>query len=73
MRGHRDDSTSENVNHGNCKALVDICVVSGDSVFDQHLQTGAKNVLYISKAAQNDLFTCMKEYMQEEILKDYVR
>ena len=66
LRGHRDDSTSENVNQISC-------VVLGHSVLNEHLKTGAKNAQYTSKTAQNDLLTCMKEYMQEEIIKHIVR
>ena len=65
LRGHSDDSTSENVNHGNLKALlkapIDLCVVLGHSVLNEHLKTGAKNAQYPSKTAQNDLLTCVKE------------
>ena len=42
LRGHRDDSTSENVNHGNLKSLIDLGVVSEDFILDQNLKTVAK-------------------------------
>ena len=73
LKGHRDDSTSENVNHGNFKALINIWVMSGDFPLDQHLKTEAKNAQFTSKIAQNDLLTGMKKYMQEYNTKDIVR
>ena len=60
LRGHRDDATSNTINRGNLRALLDFCIVSVDKELENHLQTGARNAQYISKTAQNELLICKK-------------
>ena len=38
LRGHRDDSTSDEVNQGKFKAIVDFRIEAGDEVLKEHLQ-----------------------------------
>ena len=68
--GHRDDSTSDTVNQGNFRALLSLCIQSGYKELSAHLETGAKNAQYNSKTAQNELVVCIKECIQEQIVKD---
>ena len=40
---------------------------AGDIYLKEHLETCAKNASYISKATQNDLLECIKEYIHDII------
>lgn len=37
------------------------------------METGTKNACYISRTAQNDLLSCMKEYIQGKIIEDFMK
>lgn len=67
LRGHRDDSTSVDLIQGNFNALLNLRVDSGDVVLKEHLETAAKNAIYISKTAQNEILYCMKTHIQDQI------
>lgn len=70
LRGHRDDDTSSNINKGTFKELLQFRVDAGDKILEEHLKICAKNATYTSKTSQNDLLFCIKEYIQEKIVKD---
>ncbi len=60
FRGHRDsmkhlDLDNSTTNPGNFLALLKFRAESGDSVLANHLQSGSKNALYVSKTIQNEL------------------
>jgi len=68
LRGHRDDSTSEAMNTGNFRALIDLRMDAGDSELREHMDTCARNATYVSKTAQNKLLQCIKEYMHSSCI-----
>ena len=71
LRGHRDDSTSDDVNKGKFRALVDFRIESGDTVLKDFLEKQcAKNATYMSKTSQNDLLECMGNNILTKILVD---
>ena len=70
IRGHRDDSTSDSLNQGNFKALLNFRTDAGDSHLGEHLETCARNATYISKTSQKELFLCMEKYIQGKIVKE---
>ena len=47
LRGHRDDSCSEEPNQGNFKALVQFRIDAGDVDLDSHLKEWSKRSTYI--------------------------
>ena len=42
VRGHRDDSTSDELNQGKFKAIVDFRIESGDQVLKEHVLSASK-------------------------------
>ena len=71
LRGHRDDSTSDDINKGKFHALVNFRIESGDIVLRQFLDNQrAKNATYLSKTSQNDLLECMGNNILTKILDD---
>ena len=70
LRGHKDDSTSDDFNQGNFKALVQLRIHAGDSVLELHLASCSKRATYMSKTSQNELRMCIGEYLTDEIAKD---
>ena len=54
LRGYQDDSTSDSLNQGNFKALIQLRIDAGDVSLETHLQTCSKCATYMSKAAQNE-------------------
>lgn len=67
LRGHRDDSTSEALNQGNFKALIDFRIDAGDDILKEHLKSCGRNATYVSKMTQNELLQCMRQYTQDSI------
>ena len=69
LRGHRDDATSDALNQGNFKALLNVRVDAGDTELRDHLETCARNASYISKTCQNQLLQCIKKYLQDVLVQ----
>ena len=69
LRGHRDDDTS-NGNKGNFKQLIELCADLGVEAINEHFRMSKKNATYISKTSQNELLSCILEYIQAQIVKD---
>ena len=70
LRGHRDDSTSQELNQGNFKVIVDFRIDAGDDVLKKHVETSSKRATYLSKTSQNQLLDCMGEAILEAIVED---
>ena len=47
VRGHRDDSTSDELNQGKFKAIVDFRIESGDQVLKEHVLSASKRATYL--------------------------
>ena len=75
LRGHCDDGSlindeESNVNCGNFKELIK--VMSGfDSELKEHMLSCKGNITYLSKTTQNDTLLCIKESIQQEIVKEF--
>ena len=72
LRGHRDDDTEEcsSFNKGNFKALLNFRIDAGDKVLESHLETCARNAKYTSKTTQNNFLLCIKEFIQQHIIRE---
>ena len=70
LRGHRDDSSSEALNTGNFKAVVDFRAEAGDEILKEHLHSSSSRSTYISKTTQNQLLACMENAIRESIVCD---
>ena len=70
LRGHKDNSTSDDFNQDNFKALVQLRIHAGDSVLESHPASCSKPAAYMSKTSQNELLMCIGEYLTDEIAKD---
>ena len=52
LGGHRDSGTdmegvqAANINHGYFCALLNFCILAGDSILRDHLQSAARNATY---------------------------
>ena len=68
LRGHREDETS--MNQGNFLSLLKYRVDAGDTALKEHLESCARNATYISKTSQNQLLSCIKDFIQGEIVKE---
>ena len=72
LRGHRDDRSifdNDDLNQGNFRELLKL-MAEIDNNLDIHLRTCARNATYISKTTQNELLSCIKDYIQSQIVAD---
>ena len=74
LGGHRDDGQllndkEPNVNRGNFHELI-FLMCELDNNFKESILSSKRNANYLSKATQNDLLLCIKEYIQHEIAKE---
>ena len=68
LRGHRDDGflskhDHEDENQGNFRLMAGL-----DKNLENFTITCKRNATYFSKTSQNQLFLCIKEYIQQEIV-----
>lgn len=74
LRGHRDDSTYLEAQHGrntgNFQELLDFRVNSGDRILEEHFKTAKRNANYRSKTIQNEMISCCGEYISQSIIKE---
>ena len=70
LRGHREHSEGSSTNPGNFLALLDFRKEAGDIHLEQHFQTAPRNARYHSPHIQNDLISCIGEWIQQEILRE---
>lgn len=70
LRGHRDDSSSDALNAGNFRAVVDFRVEAGDEVLKEYLKCCSSRSTYLSKTTQNQLLACMGDAIREAIISE---
>ena len=70
LRGHREHAEGADTNPGNFLALLDFRKDVGDSMLEQHFQTAPQNARYHSPQIQNDLISCVGEWIRQQILKE---
>lgn len=73
LRGHRceDVSMEDNSgNPGNFLALVKFRMESGDVVLQDHISSAAANAMYVSPQIQNELISCVGDWILESVLTD---
>jgi hypothetical protein len=71
LRGHTEQEGSDS-NPGNFRALVDFRIDAGDSTLADHFKTCARNAKYISPQIQNDLISCVGEWIRKQIIGEVV-
>ena len=72
MRGHRDDGPLFDEacsNRGNFKELI-MLMSEFDKTLKDSIESCARNTIYLSKTTQNDLLSCIKDFIQLEIAND---
>ena len=57
-------------NRGNFKELI-MLMSEFDKTLKDHIESCARNATYLSKTTQNDLLSCIKDFIQSEIVKDF--
>ena len=71
LRGHCEQIGSHS-NHGNFLALVDFRLDAGDSILADHFKTCGRNAQYTSPQVQNDLISCVGEWIRKQIIQDVI-
>ena len=71
LRGHCEQTGSDS-NPGNFHALIDIRLDAGDSILADHFKTCARNAQYISPQVQNDVISCVGEWIRKRIIEDVI-
>ena len=75
LHGHHDSGTdmegkqAASTNHGNFCALLNFCISAGDTIMKDHLQSAARNVIYISHDIQNQLISIFVDHICNAILR----
>ena len=72
LRGHRDDGPllhEASSNRGNFKELI-MLMSKFDKTLKDPIESCARNATYLSKTTQNDLLSCIKDFIQSEIVND---
>ena len=67
LRGHRDDSTSTDLNQGNFRAVIQFRR-EVDQCLNSHLQSCPRNAIMISKTVQNELLQHMGDYVVKHLV-----
>ena len=76
LRGHRNEDRShvyseeESGNPGNFLALVKFRMQCGDEVLKKHISTSRGNAMYVSPPIQNQLISCIGDWILESVLKE---
>ena len=74
MRCHQDDGqlTNDEEPNVNCGKFLELILLMCelDNNFKESILSSKRNANYLSKATQNDLLLCIKEYIQHEIVKE---
>ncbi|XP_071835292.1 52 kDa repressor of the inhibitor of the protein kinase-like [Apostichopus japonicus] len=68
MRGHAGEDAFGY--SGNFNGLLRLCIESGDKTLEAHFETCARSATYSSKTTQNELLNCIKEFIQQHIIKE---
>ena len=72
MRGHRDYGPlfyEASSNRGDFKELI-MLMSEFDKTLKDSIESCARNATYLSKTTQNDLLSCIKNFMQSSIVND---
>ena len=72
LRGHRDDGPlfdEASSNRGNFKEFI-MLMSKFDKTLKDRIESCARNATYLSKTTQNDLLSCIKDFIQSEIVND---
>ena len=72
LRGHRDDGSifdNDDSNQGNFRELLKL-MAEIDNNLDIRLRTCAWNATYTSNTMQNELLSCIKDYIQSQVVAD---
>ena len=69
LRGHCEQRESDS-NPGNFLALVDFRIDASDSILADHFKSCARNAQYISPQVQNDLISCVGNWIRKQIIQD---
>ena len=72
LRGHHDDGPlfdEASSNRGNFKELI-MLMSEFDKTLKDRIESCARNATYLSKTTQNDLLSCIKDFIQSEIVND---
>ncbi|XP_063215616.1 zinc finger MYM-type protein 1-like [Bacillus rossius redtenbacheri] len=73
LRGHRDSgriTVEEPTNNdGNFRALLRLQARAGDSLLNEHINSGRGNAMYISPTVQNELLSLIGKQIQENVLE----
>ena len=72
LRGHRDDGPlfhKASSNRGNFKELI-MLMSEFDKTLKYRIESCARNATYLSKTIQNDLLSCIKDFIRSEIVND---
>ena len=72
MRGHRDYGPlfyEASSNRGDFKELI-MLMSEFDKTLKDRMESCARNATYLSKTTQNDLLSCIKNFMQSSIVND---
>ena len=75
LRGHRCEDSDilmeeNDGNPGNFLALVKFCMESGDIVLQKHISTAPANAMYTSPHIQNELISCVGDWILESVLAE---
>ena len=74
VRGHRDNgalnSSDISKKSGNLRSLINFRIDAGDKILENHLNSCSKTATYISKATQNELLLCIKDFIQSNIVNE---
>lgn len=71
LRGHAEHPGT-GTNPGNFLALLNFRVDAGDHVLANHLDNAAHNAQYKSPQIQNDLISCVGEWIRNEIIQEVI-
>ena len=74
IRSHRDDgalnSNDISKKSGNLRSLMNFRIHAGDNILENHLNGCSKTATYISKATQNELLLCIKDFIQSKVVDE---
>ena len=69
LRCHQEQAGT-NVNPGNFCTLLDFQVDAGNTVLAEHFKAETQNAQYISPQIQNELISCIGEWIRKQIIQE---
>ena len=55
---------------GNLRSLINFRIDAGDTIVENRRNSCSKTATYISKATQNELLLCIKDFIQSKIVNE---